>query len=383
MPARPSVPVRTLPKSPLALAALAALALLAVPALAWAQAEKPTTHTVKKGDTLWDIARTYLGDPFQWPQIYRMNTDVVEDPHWIYPGEVLKLDPQAGVSAVPAAETPAPADSLRPMAPEAQPGDTGDGAGMELFRRRSASNVQMAFKAYREIKPPLLRETDFHSSGFLTEGDSLPFGQLLGPVTPEQVQSTRARAAVQLLTNVAVVPPAGATYAPGDTLLTVVRREGPIGYGEIVHPTGLLRVTGTNGDQVVGHIVAVFGPIRDGQSVLPAERFTRSGATEYQRVSDGPQGQILAPRERRELRQLENVLFLDIGRGQGVAAGDLFEARRDPGPQPRAVADAVDGLMATLQVVHVRERTATVRVVGVISPDVPIGTRVKQVAKLP
>jgi hypothetical protein len=33
--------------------------------------------------------------------------------------------------------------------------------------------------------------------------------------------------------------------------------------------------------------------------------------------------------------------------------------------------------------VHVRERTATVRVTGVISPDVPLGTRVKQVARLP
>jgi hypothetical protein len=373
MPARLSVPVRTHRKQPLMM--VAALTML-LPVVALAQA-RPASHTVKKGDTLWDIARTYLGDPFQWPQIYRINTDVVEDPHWIYPGEVLRLAGDSGVTAVPQAETPVPGT------PQAEVSDTGDGAGMELFRRRNATDAQAAFRSYRDIKPPLLRATDFHSSGFLTEGDTLPFGQLLGPVTPEQIESIRSRAAVQLLTRVAVVPPAGASYSPGDTLITLVRRPGPVGYGEIVHPTGLMRVTGMNGDQVIGDIIAVYGPIRDGQWVLPAEQFGNRTGTAYQPVTDGVQGQILAPRERRELRQLENVLFLDIGRGEGVALGDLFEARRDAGPQPGATADAVDELMVTLQVVHVRERTATVRVTGVISPDVPLGTRVKQVARLP
>jgi hypothetical protein len=39
--------------------------------------------------------------------------------------------------------------------------------------------------------------------------------------------------------------------------------------------------------------------------------------------------------------------------------------------------------MATLQIVHARDRTATAIVLTVISPDIPPGTDVVQVAKLP
>jgi hypothetical protein len=76
------------------------------------------------------------------------------------------------------------------------------------------------------------------------------------------------------------------------------------------------------------------------------------------------------------------VLFINKGRQDGVAPGDVFEIRREP-RVTRSGAVRVNEPMAVLQVVHVREHSATTRVVNVYSPDVVVGARVHQVAKLP
>lgn len=68
-----------------------------------------TSYTVKRGDTLWNIAKKYLGSGAKWKTIYDANKSTIEaaakkmgrasssNGHWIYPGTVLVI-PSSGTT---------------------------------------------------------------------------------------------------------------------------------------------------------------------------------------------------------------------------------------------------------------------------------------------
>lgn len=379
---------------------VAVLAGLALPAGLSAQISRSETHTVNKGDTLWDLARTYLGDPLLWPEIYRLNTTVVEDPHWIYPNEVLRLVPGGDVSAVPTTDTPvaaAPGDSA-----EAAPGDeealaepqvmdlaedAGDGRdNVDLTplvgssRRTISSGPSLELQLARKYRP--VRRSEFFSSGFLTEGQDLPLGRMLGTVTPLQIEAENRGTTAGLFVKVAVTPPSGARYQVGDTLMVVRVGREISGYGNVIVPTGLVRVSDASRAEIVGEVIAAYGQITDGQRVMPAEKFDDPGRVRPVPISDGVKGQVLAHRDAQPLTGPQDVIFLDRGRKDGVGLGDLFEIRATIRAREDA-AGTVDDVMATVQVVHLGDRSSTARVLKVTQPDIISGTEVRQIAKLP
>jgi LysM repeat protein len=363
----------------------------------------PRTHTVRKGDTLWDLAQYYLKDPFLWPGIYRLNTDVVEDPHWIYPGEVLRIAPSENVAAVPTMDTPIPESSMDSAALAKRDSTSGssdstdalaqgpqqpslaeseDAERRPLFPERQARSVSEILKAYTHQPYRPLRRSEFYASGFLTENQRLPYGKVLGPVTPPQIRALHSNANALPYTTIALEAPSGATYEIGDSLLLLQLGREIDPYGKVVIPTGVARITEATEGHYLANIVATYGPVRNGQRTLPIESFNPGGGSRAVPVSDGVRGSLIGGLGRQDLKEPQMVVFINKGREDGVAPGDLFEVRR----RPARAADGtlrVNELMATMQIVHVRDRTATGLLINVVSPDIPPGTDVMQVAKLP
>ena len=359
----------------------------------------PETHTVQQGETLWGLAKQFLGDPLLWPEIYRLNTNVVEDPHFIVPGEELRFVPARTEFA--AAPTPAPA--AQPAAPPApgeitvaptptdttvprpQPSPSGNPFdGPTIFASKNAAAVSASTlrlqseQAYRPV-----RVGEHFSAGFLTEGEQLNAGLLLGNTRTASISRLTATTSAMLFSEVAVAPPPGELLKPGDLLLTysVPRRIDP--YGDVVLPTGLLKVTavGAPTDNATAQVIAVYQAIASDQRVIRVPLFAPANDRSAKVDSGGVAGSVIDMRDPHELVSFQDVLFLDRGQQDSVHLGDIF--------QVSGTTTAASGIGRVVQnevkvlIVYVRPHTSTGVIIQIDRPDVHRGSMALQIRRMP
>ena len=386
------------------------------------QGQVPSSHTVSRGETLWSIAQMYFSDPLLWPEIYRLNTAVIEDPHWIYPGEVLNLSEiaviaQGGdtVTAVPQDTTSAAADTVH-AAPPPAPGDTvaavvpldtttapvdtipADTAQLivepppptvaesheTIFDRRRTSQqvVQDVLRTYIHQPYRPVRAGEFYAAGFLSEGERLPWGRVLGATATPAITRLSERTSATTFEEIAIRPPRNASYHVGDSLLLARQDPGlEFGnWGDIVYPIGIARVTSIQEDQVLSQVVAQFARIHEGFVAMPLEPFRDPGQVRPTPVEKGMTGKLLGPRDSHPIAGAQQYYFIDKGRRDGVTVGDVFEVYK---PAQRYAGSASEEVRAVMMIVHTRERSATGLLLQISNPALETGLPVRLIKKMP
>lgn len=372
------------------------------------QGQLPASHTVSRGETLWSIAQMYFSDPLLWPEIYRLNTNVVEDPHWIYPGEVLNLAPLYAVApggdtvvAVAPDTTVAAADTVVAIVPlDTIPMDTIPTDTAQVFveapppaivetnetifdrRRTNRQVVQDVLRAYTNQPYHPLRAGEFYAAGFLSENERLPWGLVLGATATPAIHRLSERTSAMVFQEVSIRPPRNASYHVGDSLLLArIDRALQFGrWGEVVVPIGIARVTSVEERQVLGEVVAQFGRIHDGALAMPLEPFRDPGQVRPIPVEQGLVGKLLAPRDDRVIAGAQQYFFIDKGRRDGVTPGDVFEVYK---PAQGYAGAASEQVRAVMMIVHTRERSATGLLLQIVHPGLDRDLPVRLIRKMP
>lgn len=354
---------------------LGAVALIAVPTIGFAQEEAPeteilesarqaATHTVKRGDTLWDLAGFYLSDHFRWPAIYEINTSIIEDPHWIYPGEILTL-PAAAAVADQLRNAPLP-ESLWDDAARGEAGvrrNPGDGVswfgGPSIFDQSpDVQNILVGLDIEAYGAPALVSANDFFRAPMLVDKRDYPaYGRIVRKIESNplgmKIPPTLRR------NDIVVIQLEGLSIRPGDRLRGI-RWHGGVRGLEIAESMALLEVTEADEEWARARVTEIFGGFSTEDPVIPAETYSVPETLGQAPVEDGMHVELIAAEVDQVLLSQGDMVFLDAGADEGVMIGDEFAVfdRRDG-------ADArLQDRLATVRVVRVEATTSTARIVN-------------------
>lgn len=333
-----------------------------------ARQEAGARHEVDRGDTLWDIARRYLSDPLAWPRLFELNRDVVEDPHWIYPGEVLRLPD--GTTVVAGAEPPGAGERARAGEEERAMQEAREGTGgvssfggSSVFDESPSSGNRLGTLGIETYRPtPLVTPNDFHRAPYLVDRDR----REPSAVTARKIEGNPLElslpAAIRRHHRV-VLALGGLSAEPGTRFQAVRVARGLGTHGRVVRAMALLEVVDVSGDSARAEVLDVFGDYRVGDAVVPLPPF-EIGSESARRPAEA---ELLARVIGYEVEQVlpgpGDMVFLDAGGMDGLRLGDEFLVFRPDEKRPGSA--PYEERLAVLRVVRVEPTTATAMVVDV------------------
>ncbi|MBI5167304.1 MAG: LysM peptidoglycan-binding domain-containing protein [candidate division NC10 bacterium] len=326
-------------------------------------AQSEEIYNVRKGDTLWDISKTLLKDPFLWRQIWEKNK-YITNPHRIYPGDPLIIPGLVAPSPIEKREAPqveVPPE-VGPRPAELQPAEAPKLAEeAPKAAEKPEAKVETKLELPQPLPIPVASQESIVCSGFIAEGVALPgSGAILKALVDK---NALAWGDIVFITPGDVSAKVGdrfAIYREGERVRHPKTRQV---LGTQIRSLGRLEVIEVEGGSIRTRIIYSCEDIRVGDRLLP----DRAVAFPYSKVPKPTtaqvEGYIVGAQERALGLAERQIVFIDQGSQVGVAPGDVFSVYREggkvEGPPAKGEVTLSRTILGELMVLRVGERTAT------------------------
>jgi len=291
----------------------------------YSQSSAAEEYIVEKYDTLWDISAKKLEDSFLWPKLWNVNPHI-ENPDLIYPGtkifipsreELMKL-PDLPVKEMPIARKQKTFKSDKP-----------DKKSEPKSIWKYAPVMQ---KKYIVEKNLLI------SSGWIA--DTYPaIGEITASPTDQQLVSKNDIVYITIPGSFSPEAPSLILSKNDDSIskkrffairdIKIVNH--PVTGKRIGHQiriTGILAVTGMDGNMTKAQITDSFEEVHIGDGLLPYEELEPPLIPDTLHTPN-IHGYIIGSHMNSYLTSKGNIVFLDKGENDGIKVGDVFTVLRE------------------------------------------------------
>lgn len=321
-------------------------------------------HIVVKGDTLWDISEHYLGNPFLWPKLWQWN-DYITNPHFIYPGDEIRLYPPKVIVRRPVIEKP-PVVAKEEEEAEIAPAEI---APEEVIEEApELVEEEMVGYKFSELK----------SSGMIAEEEMEGVGRIIDADDGRLMLSEGDRIYIAF----SETPAIGIPYS-------VFKTEGKISHpvtgkflGYKISVLGTVEVKEFADEVATAVITKSYNVISRGDLIKPKEEIPDSIEPAF--ADSALEGYIVASKESMVTYGEKDIVYIDLGKKNGVKPGTGFivykkgERIKDPATGKKYMLPPTT--IGKLMAIDIKEETSVAIITNSIE-EMRDGERIKAVVR--
>jgi len=303
-------------------------------------------YTIQRGDTLWDLSDKFFDTPWMWPELWQEN-EQIPNPHWIYPGERIRLFQKQGKDTftfeVPELEAP--------MAQES----TAD-TDLNQTVSTEVDAVPPEADTVYYVYPPI------DSVGFIRKEKVSPLGFIFKIKDDKVLVSEGDQVYISYADKDVLPIMQGGRYTVFRKLDPTRDRKRNRQLGGQYYVMGIVEVIRKENDYVIAKVVKSFRSIALNDFILPYQR--RSPKIPITESVPGLIGSIIISEEQNEIIGDLALAFIDKGKVDNIQSGQVYsifyqeKEEIDTGEKEVVLLNPID--FGRLIVLHTEAETATV-----------------------